>query len=175
MDALKLIAPSAQYADQIRSYRQEFLDHNESMDGTARLRAYENPLDWLIWIEKTACKETCPPDMVPDSTFLCVRVSDNKLVGMVNIRHTLNGFLLRHGGHIGYSIRRSERRKGYAKEQLRLALLECGRLGIKNVLITCDQDNEGSRRTILSARGVLENEISSPEENAITQRYWISL
>lgn len=76
---------------------------------------------------------------------------DNKIVGMVNIRHRLNEHLLKVGGHIGYSICKSERGKGYGKEQLRLALLEAKNIDINKVLMTCDKDNFLSRNTILSA------------------------
>ena len=175
MEELRLVVPSIEYGDQIIAYRQEFLDNQDSLNGTASLSDYENPLEWLKWIAKTASKETCPSDLVPGSEFLCVRVLDNRVVGMVNIRHFLNDYLLQYSGHIGYSIRKTERRKGYAKEQLRLALLECKRLGISNVLITCNKNNEGSRKTILSGKGILENEVHNPENNVTMQRYWVAL
>jgi predicted acetyltransferase len=175
VEELRLVVPSIEYLDQIFAYRQEFLENHDSMDGTANLRKFGNPMEWLNWIAKTASKETCPSELVPDSVFLCIRVWDNRVVGMVNIRHYLNDYLLHYGGHIGYSIRKSERRKGYAKEQLRLALLECQRLGISNVLITCNKDNEGSRKTILSGKGILENEVINPENNGTIQRYWVAL
>lgn len=175
MEELRLAVPSIEYVDQIFAYRQEFLDNQDSLNGTASLLKFENPLEWLNWIAKTASKETCPSDMVPGSEFLCIRVLDNRVVGMVNIRHCLNDFLLQYGGHIGYSIRKTERRKGYAKEQLRLALLECKRLGISKVLITCNKCNEGSRKTILSCKGILENEVINPENNVTMQRYWVAL
>ena len=73
------------------------------------------------------------------------------------------------GGHIGYSIRPSQRRKGFAKLQLELGLAEARKQGLDRVLITCDEDNEASRRTILSAGGVYENTIDR------SQRYWIDL
>ena len=73
------------------------------------------------------------------------------------------------GGHIGYSIRPSQRRKGLAKLQLELGLAEARKQGLGRVLITCDEDNRASRRTILSAGGVYENTIDR------SQRYWIDL
>ena len=105
--------------------------------------------------------------------FLAIREEDNKLVGMINIRHTLNEYLYNYGGHIGYSVRKIERRKGYAKEMLKIALEECIKLGIEKVLITCDVDNIASAKTIKSCGGILENEV--PNDGRLNQRYWIQL
>lgn len=173
MEELRLVAPSARYASQIADYRAEFLAHGDSMDGTANLRKFEDPADWLSWLAQTAAEETCPAGLVPETEFLCVRTADDRLVGMIDIRHRLNDYLLQFGGHIGYSIRKSERRKGYAKEQLRLALEECRVLGLTRVLITCSRENTGSQRTILAAGGELENEVFDPGDGTMTQRYWV--
>jgi len=85
---------------------------------------------------------------VPDSVFFLYDDEKDKLIGAVNIRHFLNDYLLREGGHIGDGIRPSERRKGYATELIRLALIECKKMGIKKVLITCNKDNIGSAKSI---------------------------
>ena len=95
------------------------------------------------------------------------------MVGAVNIRHDLNDYLLKYGGHIGDGIRSSERRKGYATEMIRLALEECRKLGLTRVLMTCDKNNIGSAKSIIRNGGILEDEVL--EEGVIKQRYWISL
>lgn len=111
---------------------------------------------------------------VPDSTFFCLDTDRNIFVGAVNIRHYLTDSLLFTGGHIGDGIRPSERRKGYATAMIALALDECKKLGIHRVLMTCDKDNIGSAKSIISNGGVLENEVIN-EEGIIEQRYWIDL
>ena len=96
------------------------------------------------------------------------------MVGAVGIRHYLNESLLQSGGHIGDGVRPSERRKGYATEIIRLALLECQKLGIDKVLMTCDKDNIGSAKSIINNGGVLENEFLN-FDGVIGQRYWVCL
>ena len=76
-------------------------------------------------------------------------------------------------GHIGYCVRKSERRKGYAAEMLRLALIEAKKIGLNRVLLTVDSDKFASIATMKKNGAVLENEI--PYNNKITQRYWIEL
>lgn len=109
---------------------------------------------------------------VPTSVFFLLDEERNRLLGAVDIRHYLNEFLLREGGHIGDGIRPSERRKGYGTEILRLALIECRKLGIERVLVTCYKDNVGSAKAIQKNGGVLENEYVN-EDGKVDQRYWI--
>ena len=111
---------------------------------------------------------------VPDSVFFLLDEDRNRLLGAVNIRHYLNEYLLQEGGHIGDGIRPSERRKGYATEMIRLALIECKKLGMNKVLITCDRDNIGSAKSIINNGGILENEFVN-SDGEIEQRYWITL
>lgn len=126
------------------------------------------------WLEKTyefEHSETCPDGFVPASTYFLMR--DLKILGAVNIRHRLNDYLFNYGGHIGYGIRPSERRKGYAMRMLSMTLPLAKQLKLTRVLITCDKNNIASAKTIVGNGGVLENEVS--EDDCITQRYWIEL
>lgn len=169
---LKMIFPTPDYAEQVMSYKKEFLDYGEEMAGVGSLRKSETFEDWLQSCTDNLTEETVRPGLVPASLFLAVDEND-RLVGMIDIRHRLNEYLLQFGGNIGYSVRRSERRKGYATEILALALNEAKKLGFDRVLITCDKENIGSARTILKNGGVLENEV--PDKGRVTQRYWITL
>jgi predicted acetyltransferase len=112
------------------------------------------------------------PNFVP-STFLFAFV-EARIVGRVSIRHSLNAFLERVGGHIGYAVVPECRRRGYATEILRQSVeLARTRIGIRRILITCDDDNIGSIRTIEKNGGVLENIVSGPDLSKPKRRYWI--
>ena len=112
--------------------------------------------------------------LVPDSVFFLLDIDRNRLLGAVNIRHYLNERLLKDGGHIGDGIRPSERGKGYGTEMVRLALIECKKLGINKVLMVCDKTNPASRKTIIKNGGILENEVID-EDGVIEERYWINI
>lgn len=93
---------------------------------------------------------------------------DQVVIGFLQLRHTLNDYLLEEGGHIGYSIRPAYRRRGHATRALGLALHRARDLGLNRVLVTCDDDNLTSAKTIESQGGVLE------DVRADKRRYWIS-
>ena len=176
MDTIKLILPSEEYLDQVWAYRQECFDADSSMDGCGALRFNESAAQWLADVRAYTDPATLPEGKVIATQFLSVRESDGRLVGMVQVRHYLNEYLRTFGGHIGYSVRPSERRRGCGKEQLRLCLDWCREtLGLDKVLITCNTSNEGSRRTILSAGGVYESTAHEPDRNVDLERYWIEL
>jgi len=173
MSRLKLILPTPEYKDIILDYKREFIENGDSMDGTAGLKNVESFEEWYSTFYDNLREETVREGFVPSSTYMAISNDDGRLIGMIDIRHRLNDYLLNFGGHIGYSVRKSERKKGYATEMLRLALKECIKLNIKKVLITCDKDNVFSAKTMINNGAEMENEVS--EGNRITQRYWITL
>ncbi len=100
-------------------------------------------------------------------------VEDDTYLGAVDLRHRLNGFLLDAGGHIGYSVRPSARRRGLATWALGAVLPEARAMGLERALVTCDDDNVASARSIESNGGVLEDVRTT--EVGRKRRYWITL
>lgn len=131
-----------------------------------------NPRNFDYYLENLETKEETER-WVPDSVYFLHDTKRDILLGAVNIRHKLNEELFRTGGHIGDGIRPSERRKGYATEMIRLALIECRKLGLDRVLMVCNKDNVGSVKSIIRNGGILENEVE--DNGSIEQRYWIEL
>ena len=175
METLKLVLPNAEDKTIIMDYREEFIKNGESdIPGSGRLGYYDSFEDWYTAIQNNSRKETVEEGIIPTTVFLVNRIEDNRLVGMMDIRHYLNEYLLNRGGHIGASIRKSERRKGYSVNTLKLALQECKKIGIDKVRIGCYKANIGSVKSILQNGGVLDDEVDEGNGN-IVQRYWITI
>jgi predicted acetyltransferase len=175
MTDVKLIFPSKEHEKEAFEFIQEFLEYNSEINGTGGLNRYDDYDEWLLKLEEDLDLPNIPEEKVPASTYFLIRESDNKIIGMINIRHKLNEFLLNEGGHIGYSIRPTERKKGYGTIMLKLALQKCRELNLNKVLITCDKINIASAKVIQNNKGILENEIFSEAFSEIIQRYWIDL
>ena len=114
-----------------------------------------------------------PENFVPN-TFL-VGVVAGAIVGRLSLRHTLNEGLANIGGHIGYGVVPSQRRRGFASEMLRQAIPRCAALGIERALITCDVDNVASRRVIEGCGGIFERIIDDAESGVPKRRYWLPI
>ena len=167
---MKLRRPTLEDKDAILEMIAEFNAAKSYMHGGVgstwkRAKNYE---DWLKIVEQQEDAENLPEGWVPAIQFISVD-EENRPLGFLALRLLLNEKLFIEGGHIGYSIRPSQRRKGLAKLQLELGLAEARKKGLERVLITCDEDNEASRRTILSAGGIYENTIDR------SRRYWIDI
>lgn len=172
-ESLILIPPCMEYKAQIEEMLDEWEQYNATHDANRSPAA--------IFRDRTSFTDyvasfSLPPKagFVPSSTFFAFDKRRNIMVGAVDIRHYLNERLLLDGGHIGDGVRPSERRKGYATEIIRLALVECAELGIHRVLMVCDKVNIGSMKSIINNGGVLENELAA-EDGTVVQRYWIEL
>ena len=174
-EKLLLLRPTAKYIPQYEAYRREFLDFGGSMDGAGSLRRLESGRAWLDEVERFSRPETVPEGKVVSTQFILVREADDRLLGMLQLRHDLNDYLRRIAGHIGYSVRPSERRRGYAKRMLAMALDEARMLGLERVMISCSVENEASRRTILSNGGVFESTVLDETDGELLERYWIEL
>jgi predicted acetyltransferase len=138
------------------------------------LLAWSPENDWSEYLERLdriRRGQDLPGDWVP-ATFLVAEV-DSELVGRVSIRHELNAFLADLGGHIGYGVRPRYRRRGYAVEILRQALVVARAEGVERVLVTCDDGNIASMRVIERLGGVLED-VRAAGGDTPKRRYWIA-
>jgi len=139
------------------------------------LHDYQDGMALAQYLEALGRRErgvNLPPDHVPE-TFLFA-FKGHRIVGRVTIRHALNDALRRGGGHIGYIVVPEFRRQGCATEILRQALrIAHDQLGLARVLVTCDDDNVGSIRTIEKNGGVLEGIVGGPDLDTPKRRYWI--
>ena len=161
MDQIKLIKPTIEYADDIMRFRQEIIEANapDAFAGCGNLEDCKTAKEWIDQIALMESRETCPEGRVPSDIFIAVRVADNRIVGVIDLRYHLGNPVLREwGGHFGYIVRPSERGKGYAKEMVRQNLLKCKELGLHKVMITCDRNNIASEKTILANGGVIEKD-----------------
>ena len=168
---MELIFPTMEYKQAAWDYRQEHMDYGEGwIHGSSGLMKANN---YESWLDKIILNKTeAPPDCVTGSVYFAIVVG--RIVGTIAVRHYLNDSLLKSGGHIGYGIRPSERRKGYGTKMLALALEKCREFGIEKALVTCDKVNIASAKTAIRNGGSMENDFVDDDGN-IVQRYWIEL
>lgn len=135
---------------------------------------YESGMSWSRYLHRLDVWRMGVdlPDRFVPSTLLVAAV-DGEIVGRTSIRHELNEFLAREGGHIGYGVLAEHRRRGYATEILRQSLVIARAVGVERVLVTCDDDNVGSATVIERCGGAFESIVDSSEGGPPKRRYWI--
>lgn len=172
MQDIKLVYPNYCHESAIRKFVKDIcdIDQTDLVNGSGLYMQYQD--NYNAWIKKE--KEMhlgihMDDGFVPGTTFLYMK--DNEVIGMINIRHCLNDYLLNLGGHIGYSVHPQYRKQGYATKMLQEALKYCREWEITPVLVTCNKNNIASRKTIEKCSGVFENEYRNGEETVL--RFWI--
>ena len=167
--ALIFRTPTAQDIPEAEAFKAEFVADGSTMDG-AHVLAFATAEEWLAAVHQRAHESNAVP---------CLQYGlfeDGRLLGLIEIRLRLAGYLVEYGGHIGYCVRPSERRKGYAADMLRRALAVCREKGLDRVLVTCLETNLASARTIERCGGTLERVVYDDENyHAHMKRYWIDL
>lgn len=178
MDNITLIESTPEYAEQVWQFRQEVFDYDKNSGsqfaGCLSLDEATSAEEWIrlcqLRKDETTCKQTGVD--VPSTTYFAIRKNEDRLVGIIDLRHHINHPILgTWGGHCGYTVRPSDRGYGYAKEILRLNLRNAKGLGIDKLLITCHSDNTASEKTILANGGVYEKTITV--DGTEIKRYWI--
>ncbi len=150
----------------------EFIQHNSNINGTGALDSNVNNYEcWLASLDDKEKGIRTDGLYGSDTTYFAVRTCDNRIVGMVNIRHELNDYLFNYGGHIGNCVRPSERKKGYGTEILYLGAIKCLELGINKILVTVNVENTGSIKVIENNLGILDNCVEKDGDKIF--RYWI--
>lgn len=170
---VSLITPTTDLQEEYLDFYNEWKDSGETMIPWV---ISKDPSNFPAMIQELLDAHNginIPETWVPDSTYWLV-TDENRIVGAVNIRHSLTEHLFNAGGHIGYGIRPSERRKGYATKLLELSLEKTKELNIKKALVVCDEMNIASEKTILH-NGALRDEDFTEEDGNVVRRYWIKL
>lgn len=176
MEKFYLEEPSINRKDESISYINEFYKYNSEINGTGGLDRYLDDYEgWLKKLDEDYTRKT-NEEKVPARTYFFIRENDNKIIGMINIRLALNEKLKKFGGNIGYSIRPTERGKGYNKINLYLGLKVCQNYGISKVLLDADKDNPASWRTIEALGGINIREFFDNENaHCIVKDYEINV
>ena len=174
---MKLVFPTPEYKEKATEYIQEFCEYNSEINGSGALdrflreSTYE---EWLVKIRKDIDIANVEKPRVPALTYFYVREEDDRIVGMINIRLALSDFLREEGGHIGYSVRPTERRKHYATDMLKAGVEVLNTIGINEVLVSCDKENLASSGTILNNGGRLIKEKYSETFKEMIQMYAVT-
>ena len=175
---MRLVFPNIAYKEKAINYINEFNEYGSEINGSGSLDDFLKESTYEKWLEKVLDDmdiANIKKPRVSALTYFYVREEDDEIVGMVNIRLALNDFLRNEAGHIGYSIRPTQRRRHYATDMLSEALKVCDTIGIKEVLVSCDKENIASAGVILNCNGVLKNEFHSDTFDEDLQMYVISL
>lgn len=170
---VSLLTPTTDLQEEYLDFYNEWKDSGETMIPWV---ISKNPANFPAMVQELLDAHNginIPETWVPDSTYWLV-TDENKIVGAVNIRHSLTEHLFNAGGHIGYGIRPSERRKGYATKLLALSLEKTKELDITKVLVVCDAVNTASEKTILHNGGLRDDDFTGEDGNVV-RRYWIEL
>lgn len=168
---VSLVKPTVELQEAYLSFYREWQGSGEDMVPWVISKDPTNFPEMVQFLLDNEKGENLPDGWVPGSTYWLV-TQDNRIVGAVNIRHALTEKLWSSGGHIGYGIRPSERRKGYATKLLALSLEKVLEMGIAKALVVCDADNYASERTILKNGGVPDESFIEEDGNVI-KRFWI--
>ena len=171
--------PSVERKSEIIEYLDEFVKYGSDINGSGSLDkiydgyTFEQALDRCLKMEDEEYAKSV--GRCQGKTFLLIRENDNKIVGTINVRWNLSEEMLQFGGHIGYGIRPTERRKGYNKINLYLGMIEANKVGLEKVMLDCDVNNLGSDKTLKALGGKLERTEIDPSDGILINVYWFDV
>lgn len=162
---IKLVRPTIDMKESALNYKKEHFDNNEMIiNGSELLDKMDSYEEWLKSVTDNTSEDTVNPDWVVTDTFFAVDEL-GEIVGIIDLRHTLNEFL-KDFGNCGYSVRPSRRRKGYATEMLRQVIEVAKRAGLQELHFSVEKDNAPSIKTIIKNGGVYERSFEFQGEQA---------
>ena len=175
IEGVNLLQPSLDLLDALQIYQETF-DNPTHIAGSGSITTFPTIEDWLVAMKLYESEETLPNEgRVPSRQYVLVQETPKQIIGMLALRTRLNDYLLNYGGHIGYSIAPSARKKGYGSFMLKEALKEAKNFGLDRVLITCDDDNLASAKVIENNQGILEDRRFEEDNQKWVRRYWITI
>ena len=172
-ELVRLAEPDESRRDEFIAYCEEFRDAGEHVVHGQLADAQADFASLVRRWAQHARGENLTEGQVPQT--VCWLMLGSRILGTARFRHHLTEATFQEGGHVGYEVRPSERRRGYATRLLALVLEKVRQEDLKRLLLTCQKDNAPSIRVIEKNGGVLENEITSPRTGKPALRYWIEL
>ncbi|SFE72239.1 Predicted acetyltransferase [Paenibacillus catalpae] len=173
MEDVYLVRPSVEWMEPYLDFYQEWIASGEDIVPWVVEKDPSQFEAMVQWLEDHSNGIGLQDGWVPDTTYW-LAAGSRTIVGAVNIRHDLTPWLMDRGGHIGYGIRPTARRKGYATKLLAHSLEKTKELGIQRVLVVCDESNVASAKTILNNGGV-EDKSFVEESGNVIRRFWIEV
>lgn len=176
-NGVRLVEPSLEYRAGFENMVNEYRDLSDE-ESQGWFKFYKEALvDFEKFVQEL--KDHAEGKNLPEGWVRCYTgwlVDENKkVIGVTRIRLSLeNDYLKRCGGHIGYDITPSERKKGYGTLLLKLSLEKSKELDLRKVLVTCDYDNEGSKKVIENNGGIFEGEVWDERDDTMVRRYWFN-
>jgi predicted acetyltransferase len=162
---IKLKRPVKEHENEALAFKQEFIDNGENtINGSELLDRMESYDEWLKSVTDNISEETVNPSWVVTDTYFAFDDND-RIVGIVDLRHELNDFL-KDFGNSGYSVRPSERRKGYATQMLGLIVKRAEEIGLERLQLSVERTNEPSVKTIIKNNGKYERSFEFEGEEA---------
>ncbi|ATQ35820.1 GNAT family N-acetyltransferase [Mesoplasma entomophilum] len=167
---LKVVRPQWEHIEEILKALEDFKkypnDIIDNIQGSSDILSFYRIEDWLEFVQKGVGN----PGWMPFYQYIAID-DENKVIGFINLRLKLNEYLLNFGGHIGYGVVPSLRKRGYATEMLKQTIKIAKKEGINEILITCLESNIASEKVILNNGGVYEDSRSNGDKTL--KRFWI--